>query len=57
MKKIMFYISIILLFFCYDNVLAKEGWATEDSNVYYFGSYAESNMFDNDSLKKVNLKN
>ena len=36
MKKIMFYISIIVLFFCYDNVLAKEGWATEDNNVYYY---------------------
>ena len=36
MKKIMFYISIILLFFCYDNVLAKEGWTTEDNNVYYY---------------------
>ena len=29
----------------------------EDSNVYYFGRYAESNMFDEDSLEKVNLKN
>ena len=36
MKKIMFYISIVLLFFCYNNVLAKEGWATEENNKYYY---------------------
>ena len=45
-----------------ENELGKisiEQWGDgdEDSNLYYFGSYAESNMFDNDSLKKVNLKN
>ena len=39
--------------------ISIEQWGDgdEDSNLYYFGSYAESNMFDNDSLKKVNLKN
>lgn len=39
--------------------ISIEQWSDggEDSDVYYFGSYAESNMFDNDSLEKVNLKN
>ena len=39
--------------------ISIEQWSDcdEDSNIYYFGRYAESNMFDNDSLKKVNLKN
>ena len=36
MKKILFYISIVLLFFCYDNVLAKEGWSKEENNIYYY---------------------
>ena len=49
MKKIMFYISIILLFFCYDNVLAKEGWTTEDNNVYYY--------VNNEKIKGITLIN
>lgn len=36
MKKIIFYISIILLFFCYNNVSAKEGWTKEENNTYYY---------------------
>ena len=27
------------------------------NDIYYFGRYAESNIFDNDSLEKVRLKN
>lgn len=47
---------------CNEDELGKisiEQWGDggEDSNVYYFGSYAKSNMFDSDSLEKVNLKN
>ena len=36
MKKTIFYIPIILLFFCYNNVLAKEGWIREENNIYYY---------------------